>query len=141
MTLRTAGVAILYFACVVGAGFVLGPIRLLVLAPRVGERAAELIEMPIMLAVIWLAARWIARGPGRDLRPPERLKVGIGAVALIVLAEAGVGVALRGMTLAQAFLERDPVSGLAYYASLAVCTVAPWLAGRRLGGRLGRGTR
>ena len=51
----------LYFVLVFGAGFVLGPIRILWLVPRVGERTAELIEAPIMLVVIVLAARWIAR--------------------------------------------------------------------------------
>lgn len=51
----------LHFAVVVGTGFVLGPIRVLWLVPHFGEGAAELIEAPIMLIVIGVAARWIAR--------------------------------------------------------------------------------
>lgn len=51
----------IYFAVVFGAGFILGPLRILGLVPRVGERLAELIETPIMLVVVILAARWVSR--------------------------------------------------------------------------------
>jgi hypothetical protein len=50
---------ILYFAFVFGAGFVLGPIRLLRIVPQVGTRMAELLEMPVMLVVIIAAARLV----------------------------------------------------------------------------------
>ena len=36
---------VFYFGLVFGTGFVLGPVRVLWLAPRVGERWAELIEL------------------------------------------------------------------------------------------------
>jgi hypothetical protein len=50
-----------YFVLVFGAGFVLGPIRILLAAPRFGTRVAELMEAPIMFVVTILAARWIVR--------------------------------------------------------------------------------
>lgn len=53
--------AVVYFALVFGAGFVLGPIRILFLVPRFGVRLAELMEFPVMLVVIVLAARWLVR--------------------------------------------------------------------------------
>jgi hypothetical protein len=43
-----------------GAGFVLGTLRALWVVPRLGVRAAELLEAPVMLAVTVLAARWVA---------------------------------------------------------------------------------
>ena len=55
----------LYFALVFAAGFVLGPFRILWAVPRFGERIAALMEAPIMLVVIVLAARWIASAAGR----------------------------------------------------------------------------
>lgn len=48
---------IYYFVLVFGAGFVLGTICVLWVVPKFGTRTAELLEMPLMLAVIILAAR------------------------------------------------------------------------------------
>ncbi len=53
--------ASLNFALVFGAGFVLGTIRVLWLVPAVGPRTVELFEMPIMLAVNILSARWVTQ--------------------------------------------------------------------------------
>jgi hypothetical protein len=46
-------------------------------------------------------------------------------------AELWVGTALRGLSVAAVFLERDPVSGTAYYLSLAMFTALPWLLRKR----------
>ena len=51
--------AVVYFALVFGAGFVLGPIRILFIVPRFGVRLAELMEFPVMLVVIVLTSRWL----------------------------------------------------------------------------------
>ena len=59
MQILKAGV--FYFALVFGAGFVLGPMRILWVVPRFGVRMAELLETPIMLVVTIFAARWIVR--------------------------------------------------------------------------------
>jgi len=56
--MRILQAGVLYFALVFGTGFVLGAIRTLWVVPRVGMRMAELMEMPIMLAVTIVAARW-----------------------------------------------------------------------------------
>lgn len=53
--------ALSYFALVFGAGFVLGTVRVFWVAPQLGTRAAELAEAPVMLVVIFFAARWIAK--------------------------------------------------------------------------------
>ena len=58
VALKAAG---LYFAVVFGAGVVLGTLRALWLAPQTGSRAAELVEMPFMLAVMIVAALRIVR--------------------------------------------------------------------------------
>ena len=97
--------ALVYFAAVFGAGFVLGPIRVLWLIPKLGgehaERYAELMEVPLMLVVIWLAARWLVRrfpAPTGTAPRSHFLRVGLLALAFIVAAEMLLGWKLRGLT-------------------------------------------
>lgn len=116
-----------YFLLVFGAGFVLGAARVLLVVPRVGERAAELLEMPLMFAVIGLSARWLVRRISLPGGTGAWLKAGLAAAALVVTADLIVGVGLRGMSVRQVFLERDPVSGVAYYTMIAVYAAAPWV--------------
>jgi hypothetical protein len=123
---------VIYFVLVFGAGFVLGTMRVLFIVPRVGERAAELAETPVMLAVSYFAARWIVR---RFAVPPAasaRLGVGLIALALMLGFEFGLVLRLRGLTLAEYFATRDAVSGTAYYLSLIVFALFP-LLNRRAG--------
>ncbi|MBI4206601.1 MAG: hypothetical protein HY527_16385 [Betaproteobacteria bacterium] len=119
----------LYFALVFGAGFVLGPIRVLWLVPQVGERMAELMEAPIMLAVIILAARWVTR---RFVMPPTHLlAVGCIALGLMLIAEFTVVLWLRGLTIPEYFASRDRVSGTVYVLMLGVFAVMLLIVGRR----------
>ncbi len=119
-----------YFAIVFGAGFLLGMVRIPWLVPKFGVRVAELIEMPIMLAVIYFAARWIVRRPSAPPAPAARLAVGLVALALLLLMEFTLVPWLQGMTIAQAITSRDPVSGSAYVLCLALFAAMPWLASR-----------
>jgi hypothetical protein len=120
----------LYFLVVFGVGFVLGPIRLVWAVPHFGNRIAELIEMPFMLIAIILAARWLAQ---RLAIPPVlwiRLGTGLVGLCFLLIAEFGAVLYLRGMTIAEYFITRDPVSGAFYYAMLGVFAVMPWLVSR-----------
>ena len=56
-----------YFGVVFGAGFALGTMRVLWLVPRLGERWAELLEMPVMGLVMFAAARGMVRISSQDL--------------------------------------------------------------------------
>ncbi len=122
--------AALYFALVFGAGFVLGTLRVTLLLPRVGERMAELVEAPLMLGAIVLAARWVVARS--DASPSALLRSGLIAAACVLGADVLVGVGLRGMTLAEVFVDRDPVSGAVYYVLICVFAVLPGLFARRL---------
>jgi hypothetical protein len=119
--------AAIYFVLAFGAGFVLGTGRVLLLVPLLGERAAELLEMPLMLIVIVLAARWIVRHRLDDSRLSSALAVGFTAMGLVLIADLAVGMWLRGLSVAEVFLQRDPVSGTAYYVSLLVFATMPAL--------------
>lgn len=87
--------ALVYFALVFGAGFALGLVRVPLLVPRLGERYAELLEMPFMLVAIVLAARFAVRRYPLARTTASSLAVGAAALALLLLAEWLVGVWLQ----------------------------------------------
>jgi hypothetical protein len=122
--------ALAYFAFIFGIGFVLGTIRVLWVIPLVGSRIAELVEMPLMLVAIILAARWVNQHFTNADTPSKRLSVGLIALSLLLIAEIGVGVELRGLSPTEALLNRDPVSGTIYYIMLGVFVLMPWLVAR-----------
>lgn len=126
--LRAAG---LYFLLVFSAGFMLGTVRVLFIVPAIGERAAELLEMPLMLVVVAMAARFIVRKFAGSIHGTAQwLHVGAFAFVCMLTADVGVGVTLRGMTVWQALFERDPLSGTAYYLALVFLALAPSLFAR-----------
>ena len=116
--------AVFYFLLVFGAGFLLGIGRVLLIVPLLGERTAELLEMPLMLGVIVAAARWVVRRRF-DARQFSALCVGFIALGLVLVADLAVGIWLRGISAAEVFLNRDPVSGAAYYVMLLFFAVMP----------------
>ncbi len=121
--------AVIYFAIVFGAGFVLGFIRVLLVAPHVGTRMAELLEMPLMLIAIGLAARWV-RQHADFTNSWSLLSLGLIALGLLLLAEIAVGVGLRGLSPTESLINPDPVSGTIYYIMLGVFALMPWLLTR-----------
>jgi hypothetical protein len=125
MTILKAGV--LYFALVFGAGFVVGTIRTLWVVPRVGTRTAELMEAPIMLVVTILAARWMVQRLAVPAAASARLGMGCIALLLLLVAEFGFVLWLRGQTIREYFASREPVAGTVYYLILAVFAVMPLL--------------
>jgi hypothetical protein len=125
--LSTVRPALVYFAFVLGTGFLLGVVRVPFIVPRIGERWAELAEMPIMGAVIFVAAGYVLRKfPAIRLRG-RSLLVGFTALALVVCAELGLAVALQSRTLGEYLASRDRVSGSVYLAMLVVFALMPRL--------------
>jgi hypothetical protein len=116
-----------YFGLVFGAGFVLGTVRVLWIVPRIGTRAAELVESPLMLLVTIIAAAWINRRILAASSQAARLQVGLIALALLLAAEVGLGVILRGAPPLEILTDKDPVSGTVYYGLLGVFAAMPWL--------------
>src|SRR3978361_74991 len=125
--LGTLRAALVYFALVLGAGFLLGLVRVPFIVPRIGERWAELAEMPFMAAVIYLSAVSVLRTfPSIRLHDRAWL-VGFVALVLAVAAELGLAVALQSRTLAEYLAGRDRISGSVYLAMLVVFALMPTL--------------
>jgi hypothetical protein len=85
-----AGPGALYFAACFAAGAVMGPLRVLLLEPRIGMAAAAVVEAPLILAVAALSGRAVLR------RWPavSPLAIGVVGLALLLAAEAALAAAL-----------------------------------------------
>jgi hypothetical protein len=110
---------------------VLGALRVLWVVPRLGERAAELMEMPLMLAVAFLAARWIVRRSTPAPSPGTCLGIGLFALGLLLAAEVALVLGLRGLSVQEYLASRDPVAGAAFVVALALFALMPLLVARK----------
>ena len=128
--MRVLRAASIYFLLIFGAGFLLGPVRILWAVPRFGTRTAELMELPIMLVVTVVAARWVVRRLAVPSAPASRLGMGCTALALLLAAEFALVLPLRGLSIDEYMASRDAVSGTAYYVMLGVVAIVPLLVAR-----------
>lgn len=127
--LRLGGLAFL-------AGALLGPLRELLLAPRIGGLAAAWAEGLAMAALLWLAAR-ATQPPGQPQRDAE--VAGMMALAVVLAAEAvlSLGFLVSGLAAARAprgLAERAPgYLLLGWLAALPLLIRQQRLAGDRAG--------
>ncbi len=128
--LKALKAAAAYFGIVFGAGFLLGCIRVPLIVPRLGARTAELLEMPIQLVVIVLAARFVVRRFSVPSEPRMRLGVGWLALGLAVAAELLLAMAISGQSVGAYLAGRDRVSGSAFLVVLVIFAMMPLLTGR-----------
>ena len=125
-----ARLALAYFASVFFIGFVLGVARTLWIAPRLGERVAELVEIPVMVVASFLVARVLmSRAAHVEIRAATL--VGLAALALLLCAELAVVAFVRGQTLVDYVASRDPVSGSAYAIALLLFAAMPAVISHR----------
>lgn len=92
MTALTLGLR--YFTGVFAAGFLLGTVRTIWLAPALGELAAVAVELPVMLGISWWWCRRLLRG--QVLRTAQRGVMGGTAFVWLMLAELGLSLAIGG---------------------------------------------
>jgi hypothetical protein len=92
---------------------------------------AELMETPLMLVVVVIAARWIVRRLALSSAASSRLGMGCVALGLLLVAEFTLVLWLRGLSISDYLASRDPVSGTVYYVMLGVFAIMPLLVVRR----------
>jgi len=127
---RIIRAGVLYFAFVFAAGFILGMLRVMFLVPVLETRAAELAEIPFMLAISYFFARTLTRRMSIPSRVSDRALMGASALVLMLAAEFGLVLWLRGMDLAGYFATRDPVSTVGYYIALFAFAAMPLIVRR-----------
>ena len=90
----------IYFALIFSAGFTLGIFRIFVLLPRLAPSLAVLIELPLILAICWFAAKWTVKKFAVPAVVANRLVMGLSAFVFLMLAETILATAGFGRTFA-----------------------------------------
>ena len=94
-----AGIA--YFGCVFAAGFALGVIRTVVIAPLTSETLAVAMELPVLLAIAWIACRWLTSQFRVPFGLVSRAVMGAVAFVLLMAGELSISVLLAGRSIAE----------------------------------------
>jgi hypothetical protein len=76
-----------YAVGIFAVGFVLGTIRTLLLAPRIGALAAVATEVPVMLLLAWFYCRWLIHRLGINSNRAPLLLWGLLAFTLLMAIE------------------------------------------------------
>jgi len=128
---RTLAAAAAYFVIVFGLAFLLGVVRTIVIAPRVGDLAAVLIETPVILLISWWAAHWSIRQFSIPAGVADRLGMGLVAFLLLMSAETALSHLLFDRSFAQQFAAYSTPAGAIGLAAQTVFGLIPLVAARR----------
>ncbi|MEE4119381.1 MAG: hypothetical protein V2I65_10235 [Paracoccaceae bacterium] len=133
--MRAAIIAALPYTLVVfAAGAALGTLRTLVLAPRVGEGPAILLEVPAMLAVSYGVARWAVRLARVPACLSPRLAMGAAAFVMLQAAEAALSALILGRSPAEhwaTIVSAERLVGLAAQGAFAAMPALLLIGSRR----------
>jgi hypothetical protein len=109
--LTTLRAGALYFCLVFAVGWVLGPIREVLVVPRIGRTAGVLLEAPLMLAAVIIAARWTTRRLAAAPTLGARITMGLVALGLLLAAEVAGARWLRGQPIRDYLADFVSISG------------------------------
>ena len=104
--------ATIYFLALFTLGFVLGTVRVTVVAPRVGPLAAMLAEMPVMLVAAYFTCRWSVRRWRVSPTATARWAMALWFLVLLSSVETLLGAALFGRSMAEQWTALATPSGL-----------------------------
>ena len=94
-----AGIA--YALIVFLIGFGAGTIRVLLVAPRIGETIAVLLEAPVMLLASWITSRWATSRFDVPTELSARILMGMFAFFVLMTAELGVSLVVFGKSVVE----------------------------------------
>ena len=127
---RAALAGLAYFAIVFAAGFLLGTLRVFWIMPRTGALTAVVLELPIMVAVSWVAAAALIRWFRVTPEAADRLMMGGVGFALLLVAETGLGLWGFGRSFQDQLAAWRSASGLLGIAGQVAFALFPMLIGR-----------
>jgi hypothetical protein len=123
----------LWFLLVFALGFALGTLRVLVTAPALGEAAATMVELPVMLAAGWAGCAWLVRRCGVGGEAPARWTMALVFFGLLMAAEQALGIFGFGRSWAEQRAAMTSLPALLGLAAQLVTASFPLWQGRHGG--------
>ena len=127
MIRRSLRAGAVYFLLLYALGFLLGAMRELLLAPRLGVVVASALEAIPMLAAIFHFAPLIARRFGIPPKSGGRLLMGVFGLVLLIGADIAMTRAMRGLSPQEWLAHFASIEGAIYAVLLACFAAMPWL--------------
>jgi hypothetical protein len=123
----------LYAVIVFPIGFILGTIRVLLLAPRLGDTPAVIMEVPVMLAASWFVCRWCVYRLDMRRTVPDRSLMGLVAFLVLMTLEVGLGAAFGRSLVDQLAAYTSPPGAIGLAAQVIFATFPVTQIWRRCG--------
>jgi len=119
--------ATVYFLALFALGFALGTLRVLFVAPRIGQMAATLAEIPVILAAALLACRWSMRHWHVAYSAAARWAMVLWFLILLAGCETLFGAVLFGRTIAAQWAALATPAGLLGLSAQVIAALLPLL--------------
>lgn len=118
-----------YAVGIFAVGFVLGTIRTLLLAPRIGALAAVAAEVPVMLLLAWFYCRWLIHRLGINSNRAPLLLWGLLAFFLLMAIEFTASVLVFKQTAPQFWGNLQTPAGILGLAGQFMFGIIPAIQG------------
>src|SRR5690242_4011583 len=113
----------LYALIVFLIGFIFGTVRVLLVVPRLGETAAVLLEISLILTGSWFVCRWCVERLDVVRSVGPRSLMGVVAFLVLISAEFALAVWLFGRPMAQQlFAYRSTIGAIRIAAQVVFAT-------------------
>jgi hypothetical protein len=127
---RALVAATVYFLALFVLGFALGTIRVIFLAPRFGQLAATIAEVPVMLTASIFVCRSAARRWQVQRRAEIRWAMALWFLALLLVFETLLGATLFARTLAEQWASLVTSAGLLGLSAQIIAALLPLYVGK-----------
>jgi hypothetical protein len=119
-----------YFLILFAFGFILGTIRVTLIAPRFGVLTATLAEVPVMLAAAYFVCRWVIRRWNVSHRSSVRWAMVVLFILLLFLFETLFGAMLFGRSLTDQLTALATPAGWVGLCAQIIAALLPLLVWR-----------
>jgi hypothetical protein len=116
--------AVAYFLVVFAPAFLMGTLRVLWIAPAIGELGAVIAELPVILLISWMACKFVVRHFSIAACLRDRIAMGGMAFLLLMATELTISVVFFNQTASDYFGQfHNPVSLLGLMGQVAFAAV------------------